>query len=186
MPAGRLLTYDDDESVYGYGRVGLRALSGGHARTEATGYILFAEALTPEAASGTQTSSWLLDIFAKHRSDLMDDPDVERSGIEELAYDALRETFRERQRKWDTELPFVARALVLSRDAVLVAGGHSLTESAERHGPGTIWSVSREDGSRRTTGSLPAPPVLDGMALTDAGVFVSALEGSLISLGATK
>ena len=78
--------------------------------------------------------------------------------------------------------PFVARSIVLTRDALLVAGGESLTESAASHGPGTFWVASREDGSRRSACALPAPPVLDGMALTDAGVFVSTIDGSVACL----
>ena len=73
-------------------------------------------------------------------------------------------------------------SFVLTRDALLVAGGTSLTESAVSHGPGTFWVVSREDGSKKAAYALPAPPVLDGMALTDGGIFVSAIDGSLIYL----
>jgi len=90
---------------------------------------------------------------------------------------------RKRQIRWTAPVPFVARSIVLARDSLLVAGGESLTESAENHGPGTFWVASREDGSRKAGCTLPAPPVLDGMALTEAGVFVSALDGSLIRLG---
>jgi len=89
---------------------------------------------------------------------------------------------RKRRIKWTAQLPFVARSMVLSRDAVLLAGGTSPTETAARHAPGTFWIASREDGSKRTECPLPAPPVLDGMALTDAGVFVSAIDGSVVCL----
>jgi len=87
-----------------------------------------------------------------------------------------------RRIKWAAPLPFVARSLVLSRDRLLVAGGRSPTETADRHGPGTFWVASREDGSRQAACELPAPPVLDGMALTDAGVFVSTIDGSIVCL----
>ena len=83
---------------------------------------------------------------------------------------------------WTARLPFVARSMVLTRDALLVAGGDSLTESAERHGPGTFWVASLESGSKMAACLLPAPPVLDGMAFTDAGIFVSTVDGSLIRL----
>jgi len=87
-----------------------------------------------------------------------------------------------RRIEWTTQLPFVARSVVLTRDALLVAGGKSPTESAVRHGPGTFWVASRQDGSKRTACVLPAPPVLDGMALTDAGVFVSTIDGTVVCL----
>ena len=86
--------------------------------------------------------------------------------------------------KWAVGLPFVARSVVLTRDALLVAGGKSPTESAERHGPGAFWVASRDDGSKRAACPLPAPRVLDGMALTDAGVFISTIAGSVVCLRA--
>ena len=91
---------------------------------------------------------------------------------------------RKRRIKWTAQLPFVARSIVLTLDALLVAGGKSPTESAERHGPGILWVASREDGSRKAASALPAPPVLDGMALTDAGVFVSTIDGTVVCLRA--
>ena len=89
---------------------------------------------------------------------------------------------RKRQVKWTAQLPFVARSIVLTRDALLVAGGKSPTESATSHGPGIFWVTSREDGSKKAACALPAPPVLDGMALTDAGVFVSTIDGAVVNI----
>jgi hypothetical protein len=87
---------------------------------------------------------------------------------------------------WGARLPFVAKAIVLTRDSLLVAGGASLTESAESHSPGAFWVASREDGSKMAECTLPAPPVLDGMALTGAGVFVSAVDGTVACLQTNK
>jgi len=95
---------------------------------------------------------------------------------------AARQQDGKRQVKWTAQLPFVARSIVLARDALLVAGGKSAAESAESHGPGTFWVASRDDGSRRAASALPVPPVLDGMALTDSGVFVSTIDGSVVCL----
>jgi outer membrane protein assembly factor BamB len=144
-PAGRLLTYDGGDLIYGYGRMAYRA-GDGHVRPDmAKDYKLFAEVLDPSPA-------------ATERQD------------------------RKRRITWTTQLPFVARSIVLTRDALLVAGGKSPTESAESHGPGTFWVASREDGSRKAACALPAPPVLDGMAFTDSGVFLSAIDGSVVCL----
>jgi len=76
----------------------------------------------------------------------------------------------------------VVRSIVLARDALLLAGGESPTEGAANHGPGTFWVASRENGSQSAACTLPAPPVLDGMALTDSGVFVSTIDGSVVCL----
>jgi len=89
---------------------------------------------------------------------------------------------RKRRIKWTTQLPFVARSIVLTRDAVLVAGGKSPTETTGNHGPGTLWVASRQDGSKKAACPLRAPPVLDGMALTDAGVFVATIDGCVVCL----
>ena len=85
-----------------------------------------------------------------------------------------------RQVVWSMGLPFLARALVLTPEALLVAGGKSLTETAEHHGPGTLIVASREGGEKRDECTLPAPPVLDGMAYTSSGVFVSLIDGSVV------
>jgi len=95
---------------------------------------------------------------------------------------AIRREERKRQVKWTARLPFVARSIVLARDALLVAGGSSADESRERLGPGTLWIASREDGSKRAACTLPAPPVLDGMGLTEKGVFVSTVDGAVVCL----
>ena len=89
---------------------------------------------------------------------------------------------KKRRIKWTAQLPFVARSIVLTRDALLVAGGKSPAENAKSHGPGVFWVVSREDGAKKAACELPAPPVLDGMAMTDEGVFVSAIDGSVVRL----
>ena len=99
---------------------------------------------------------------------------------------ATRRRDGKRRIKWTAQLPFVARSIVLTRDAVLVAGGKSPTESAASHGPGTFRVASREDGSRKAACALRAPPVLDGMALTDAGVFISTIDGTVVCLRATN
>jgi len=91
-------------------------------------------------------------------------------------------TTKKRRIKWTAQLPFVARSIVLTRDAVLAAGGKSPTETAESHGAGTFWVASREDGSKKATCALPAPPVLDGMAMTDAGVFLATIDGAVVCL----
>jgi len=138
-PAGRLLTFDDGNLIYGYGRMAYRA-GDGHVRPDmAKDYKLFGEVLNPAPSA-------------------------------------------KRQIKWAAQLPFVARSIVLTRDALLIAGGKSPTENDASHGQGTFWVASRKDGSKKDACTLPAPPVLDGMALTDQGVFISAIDGTIICL----
>jgi hypothetical protein len=156
VPAGRLLVTDGGELIYGYGRMTYR-LGDGHVRPDATeDYRLFAEVLTPQ-------------------------PEIREDARGEKTDVAGR-----REIKWATPLPFIARSIVLARDALLVAGGESLTESAASHGPGTLWVASREDGSLRAAGTLPAPPILDGMAFADSSVLASTIDGSVVCLRATN
>jgi len=83
---------------------------------------------------------------------------------------------------WTAQPPFVVRAMVLTRDALLLAGGTFGAECAEGQGPGAFQVASREDGSPWVSCALSAAPVLDGMAFTDAGVFVSTLDGTVVCL----
>ncbi len=160
-PAGRLLAYSDKE-FYGYGRLGYRISSIGHPEVGHVGAdaenLLFSEELAPRPAEGTW-ANWT---------------PARMKGLKRFPWS--------REIRWARELPFVPRSIVLSRDALLVAGGESLAEIAESRGPGTFWVASREDGSKEAACALPAPPVLDGMALTGAGVFISTLDGTVACL----
>jgi len=152
VPAGRLLVFDGGKNIYGYGRLRYR-MGDGHVRPNATeDYRFFAEVLTPK-------------------------PQTRRDARGEE-----RQVPGRREIKWTMQPPFVVRSLVLTRDALLIAGGASLIESTESHGVGTFWVASREDGSRKAACALPAPPILDGMAMTDSGVFVSTIDGAVTCL----
>lgn len=83
---------------------------------------------------------------------------------------------------WAASLPFVAKSIVLTRDALLIGGGPALPGVAKQDTPGILWIVSRDDGTKREDCTLTAPPILDGMAVTDAGIFVSLTDGSLACL----
>ncbi|MHC4399718.1 MAG: outer membrane protein assembly factor BamB family protein [Planctomycetota bacterium] len=152
MPAGRLLVFDGGESIYGYGRMTYREGDGHVGPQAANGYKLFAEVLTPKPRT------------------------------REDARGEKRQVPGRREIKWTSQPPFVAKSIVLTSDSLLVAGGRSLPENAEHRVPGTFWIVSRKDGSKLEQCELPSPPVLDGMALTDSGVFVSTIDGSAVCL----
>jgi len=155
-PAGRLLAFDDGKRIYGYGRMHYR-VGDGHVRADATkDYKLFAEVLAPE-------------------------PQIIQDRRGETKLGAGR-----REIKWATTLPFVAKSIVLTRDALLVAGGPSLPGAPEHDTPGILWIASRDDGTRQEGCPLPAPPVLDGMAVTDSGVLVSMTDGSVACLRSIK
>jgi len=165
-PAGRLLTFDD-AVFYGYGRM----------------------ANPDYAAPGLQLEKGLVrrDGRLVHPNAGHVDPNATRSYklfAEVPGHKPATGAWEnwQRQIKWSRHLPFLARSLVLTRDALLVAGGGSLTKDTDRHGPGTFWVASRTDGSKMAACVLPAPPVLDGMALAHTGAYVSTLDGSLIRI----
>jgi len=152
VPAGRLLVFDGSKYIYGYGRLGYR-MGDGHVRPNGIeDYRLFAEVLAPQ-------------------------PQIRKDARGEE-----RQTPGRREILWTTNLPFVAKSIVLTRDALLVAGGQLLPDASQRDARGTLWIVSREDGAKQENCPLPAPPVLDGMALTDSGIFVSMVDGSVACL----
>jgi outer membrane protein assembly factor BamB len=154
VPAGRLLVFDGEKFIYGYGRMSYRA-GAGHVHPNATkDYQLFAEVLAPEL-----------------------EPKRNTDGNKKGSKPAER-----RRIVWSKNLPFLAKSIVLTQDALLVAGGQSLIESTERHGKGRFWIVSRSDGTKQGEFKLPAAPVLDGMAFTKTGVFVSTIDGSVLCL----
>jgi len=154
VPAGRLLVFDGGERIYGYGRMTYRA-GAGHVHPDAAkDYKLFSETLAPKAKPAPPNAGKR--------------PRRGNTGKREII--------------WSRPLPFVARALVLSQDALLVAGSDALTDAAEHHGPGRFLVASRADGKELVQCDLPAPAILDGMALTGTGAFVSALDGSVVCL----
>ncbi len=153
VPAGRLLVFDGSERIYGYGRMAYRA-GAGHVHPDAAkDYKLFAETLAPKPKATP--------------------PGAERP---------RRKPAGRREIVWSKPLPFVARAIVLSQDALLVAGSDALPGAAGRHGPGHLLIASRADGEPLAQCNLPGPVILDGMALTADGVFVCGVDGSVVCL----
>jgi len=152
VPAGRLLVFDGGESIYGYGRMSYRQ-GDGHVRANATeDYKLFAEMLSLDRTTP------------------------------ENAREEKRQVPTRREIQWAVNLPFVARSIVLTSDALLVAGGRSLPDATSRDTRGILWIASRKDGAKQEDCPLPAPPVLDGMALSDSGIYVSMMNGSVACL----
>jgi len=160
-PAGRVLAYDG-KGFYGYGRLGYGISPIGHPQVGHIGWdaenLLFSEVLGPK-------------------------PDLKRwANWTPVTMKGLKEFPWFRQMQWSRRAPYVVKAIVISRNALLVAGAGSLGEASGSHGPGTLRIVARSDGSESAACELPAPPILDGMALTDQGIFVSTIDGSLIAL----
>ena len=161
-PAGRVLAYDG-KAFYGYGRLGYGVSPIGHPEVGHVGWdaenLLFSEVLGPK-------------------------PDLKRwVNWTPATMKGLKEFPWSREMQWTRRVPYVVKAIVVAQDALLVAGAGSLGETKDSHGPGTLRIAARSDGAESVAYELPAPPILDGMALTGQGIFVSAIDGSLIALG---
>lgn len=91
--------------------------------------------------------------------------------------------------EWQTQVPCVIRAMVETPGKLIVGG------SADRFDPddpyamfegrsaGMLLMVSSEDGKKLSTHPLPAPPVMDGVAVGE-DVYVSTAGGHLLCLAA--
>ena len=60
--------------------------------------------------------------------------------------------------------------------------GRAMVNTARKYDRVFLWIASRKDGAKQEACPLPAPPILDGMALTDYGVFVSTIDGAITCL----
>ncbi len=157
VPAGRLLAFDEGDVIYGYSRMAYRA-GGGHVHPDAAkDYRLFAELLPTVPPPNGRSSK------QKKKS---------------------RRPTRQRQIQWSASLPFVASSIVLTSDGLVAAGGQSLPGNVPSSSPGTLWVTSRQDGSKMAECRLASPPIQDGMALCRSGIYLSAVDGSVVCLRA--
>ncbi|MHC5054838.1 MAG: hypothetical protein ACYTKD_08980 [Planctomycetota bacterium] len=181
--AGRLLVLDGD-AVYGFGRLSQYHRNGSHVGLGRVRCALYSCRLPSQATAGRQGAG-----RAKRRF-----PASERA-----AYG------------WKAALPFFARAMLLS-GGTLFAGGppdvltaspegtsHAyhrastagqLEEQAEafagRSG-GILRAVAARDGATLAEFRLESPPAFDGMAAARGRLYVSTVDGRIISFqGAVK
>ncbi len=140
---GRLLVTTED-IVYGFGRETYEK-AGSHLDLN-TAYRLFAarRKLGPEKPPKKDPGAWLT-VFPGSRV----------------------------QNVWSAKLPFFARAMVLAGDTLFAAGPGKVTDFAAPDPKGGVWlqAVSAKDGKTLAEHRLEAPPVFDGMAASDAGLF---------------
>ena len=90
---------------------------------------------------------------------------------------------------WETDLPFQARAMVMDRRSVFVAGWPDVVRAkdpyaaVEGRAGGLLWVFSR-DGKKRAEHALASSPVFDGMAAAGGRLYVAMKNGSVACLGA--
>ncbi|MFH1266885.1 MAG: hypothetical protein ABIK89_14240 [Planctomycetota bacterium] len=183
VPSGRILSYDD-RSVFGYGRDKYPPGNTGQWRGGEK-YRLFAcDRPSPGEASKREEAPLAAKNAPKKGGRAKEPEPVPLKN------------------RWETELPFYVRAMVVAGDTMFLAGPPELTKTK---GPGEealilanpeeavaawrgkkgglLWTVSAADGKKLTEYKLDAPPVFDGMAATAGRLYLALTDGSLLSFG---
>ena len=176
-PAGRILCVDD-ASVYGFGRAPLRCAA------TPNSHHLSACAKDPKINTPTPKA-----------------PPRRRGGSVYGKVYATRLGYQ-----WSKSLPLLARALVVSGDTLFAAGPPAVADELEvylRYGEdevqaamaehvaafeggqgAVLLAVSKADGAKRAAYRLGSAPVFGGMAAAGGRLFLSALDGTVLCLGA--
>jgi len=160
QPIGAQLIVHDMQTVFGF-RAYPSANRGGPWHVLGSGYTLFAAPC----------------------------PAVEQSSNEPRANqpyvpDFLSKPFR--SFTWKQKVPVRARAMVLTENALLLAGSPDIVRpkidpyaAVEGKLGGKLLVISREDGKTLAEFALEAPPVWDGLAVSRGNVFLALLDGTL-------
>lgn len=99
---------------------------------------------------------------------------------------------------WTSYVPVTTKSMVASGDAIFVAGNPveakldydrddlfeevaAYTASYKGQLGGLLWAVSKADGSKLAEYSLDAPPVWNGMAVADGGLYISLANGKIVA-----
>jgi hypothetical protein len=163
QPIGAQLIVHDTRSVFGF-RAYPSANRGGPWHVLGSGYTLFAAPC----------------------------PAVEQSSDDARAKqpyvpDFLSKPFR--SFTWRRNVPVRARAMVLTQNALLLAGSPDVVKpdtdpyaAVEGKLGGRLLIVSREDGKTLAEYALEAPPAWDGMAVSAGNVYLSLLDGTIARL----
>ena len=89
--------------------------------------------------------------------------------------------------RWQSDVPMLARSLVLADDTLFMAGppeaaNRSMLAFSGRQG-GVLCAVSAKDGTTFRQYWLESLPVFDGMAAAHQRLYVSMQDGCLLCLG---
>lgn len=193
VPSGRILCFDE-ESVYGFGRQPEYMTN-----ASVLEYELFSmdKTVTAEAIARIGQADRAINSRSEEKNANSSDWLLRRF--------FPREQLTATHAKWLLQKPSVtARAMALSKDALLVAGPRNYinerqvyrlpdapatlegiqkqAEALEGQHGGVLWAMSKSDGKLLARLALDTVPVFDGMATADGEVFVSTLDGRLVCL----
>ncbi|MHC4070883.1 MAG: hypothetical protein ACYTGS_02430, partial [Planctomycetota bacterium] len=177
-PGGRIMVVDDS-SVYGFGRKPMYY----RWRTPLE-YHLFAASRVPEIV----------------REPI--GPAVKRKSTQQKK--PRRQMIQHPRQKWSRSVPLLARAMVLSRGTLFIAGPPDVVDEEEafrRVGDpqmelqlarqdaamagkegAVLWVVSTQDGEKLAEYRLGSLPVFDGMAAAYGRLYISTQDGSIMCM----
>ncbi len=182
VPSGRILSYDQG-SIFGYGRDKYPSGNTGQWRGGER-YRLFAcDRPSPDQALNAP------------------EPKPAAKKAARRTKPAKQEPAASKQNRWESQVPFYVRAMVVARDTIFIAGPPEKTETqgsgeasllladpqeavAAWNGQrgGMLWAVSAADGQRQAAYELDAPPIFDGMAATEDRLYLATTDGRVICL----
>jgi outer membrane protein assembly factor BamB len=94
------------------------------------------------------------------------------------------------KRRWAVQVPVRIVAMVLAGDVLFAAGPPDVVDPDDPWGAfegrkgGELWAISTAEGKTLAKQTLPAPPVLDGMAAANGRLYVSTTDGSVLCFAA--
>ncbi len=183
VPSGRILSYDT-ESVYGFGR---------------------------DKYNGGNTGQWRggekYQLFAVDRKTISNKPDAPqkgkkgkgKKGKKKRRNQAPKQQFKYR---WTKQVPLLATGLVVTKEAVFIAGPPDVIKTAGPKGEaalhlknpneviaawdgkkgGVLYAAAVSDGQKLGQYRLPAPTVFDGLAAANGRLFAALKDGSVVCL----
>ncbi len=87
--------------------------------------------------------------------------------------------------KWSIKIPVRARAMVLTRDVLFLAGPPDIIDSDDPHRAfegrqgGLLWAVSTANGRKIAEYQLDTPPAFDGLIAARKKLFVTTTDGRI-------
>ncbi len=183
VPAGRILSYDE-ASIFGYGR---NKYLGGNTGQWRGGekYQLFA---CDRPVPGRQPKPVEKKPAAKSPA---------KKGKRQK-----RPAAPVKKNRWETQVPFYVRAMVVAGDVLFIAGP---PERIKTKGSGEaalvltdpeeslaawqgkkgawLWAVSTKQGEKLAECKLDTPPVFDGMAAANRRLYLTTMDGNVLCFG---
>jgi len=167
QPIGAQLIVHDDQAVFGF-RAYPSANRGGPWHVLGSGYTLFAasrSASKPPPNAQPTAQHYVPDFLSKPL----------------------------RAFTWRATIPVRARAMVLTENALLVAGSPDVVRpdvdpyaAIEGKMGGKLLVISRDDGKTLAEHTLDAPPVWDGIAVSRGNVYFALQDGTVARMNSEK